>query len=76
MDLAGHASLAMVQRYSTVFSGEHLEAAEKLAPRRRSLNATRRCEQEMRARVPLLTGSESRGSVTVPALSLPNVRRP
>jgi site-specific recombinase XerD len=30
MDLAGHASLAMVQRYSTVFSGEHLEAAEKL----------------------------------------------
>jgi integrase len=30
MDLAGHASLSMVQRYSTVFSGEHLEAAEKL----------------------------------------------
>jgi integrase/recombinase XerC/integrase/recombinase XerD len=30
MDLAGHASLAMVQRYSTVFSGEHLEAAERL----------------------------------------------
>ena len=30
MDLAGHASLTMVQRYSTVFSGEHLEAAEKL----------------------------------------------
>lgn len=30
MDLAGHASLAMVQRYSTVFSGEHLDAAERL----------------------------------------------
>lgn len=30
MDLAGHASLAMVQRYSTVYSGEHLAAAEKL----------------------------------------------
>lgn len=30
MDLAGHASLAMVQRYSAVYSGEHLAAAEKL----------------------------------------------
>lgn len=31
MDLAGHSSLAMTQRYSTVFSGEHLEAADHLS---------------------------------------------
>ncbi|HVE70655.1 MAG TPA: site-specific integrase [Thermoanaerobaculia bacterium] len=30
MDLAGHASLAMTQRYSAVFSGEHLAAADRL----------------------------------------------
>jgi len=30
MDLAGHASLAMTQRYSAVFSGEHSEAADRL----------------------------------------------
>jgi len=30
MDLAGHASLAMTQRYSAVFSGEHLDAADRL----------------------------------------------
>jgi integrase len=30
MDLAGHSSLAMTQRYSAVFSGEHLEAADRL----------------------------------------------
>jgi len=30
MDLAGHASLAMTQRYSAVFSGEHLETADRL----------------------------------------------
>jgi integrase len=31
MDLAGHSSLAMTQRYSAVFSGEHLAAADGLA---------------------------------------------
>ncbi len=31
MDLAGHSSLAMTQRYSAVFSGEHLEAADHLS---------------------------------------------
>jgi integrase/recombinase XerC len=30
MDLAGHASLAMTQRYSAVFSGEHLATADRL----------------------------------------------
>jgi site-specific recombinase XerD len=30
MELAGHASLAMTQRYSAVFSGEHLATADKL----------------------------------------------
>jgi integrase len=30
MDLAGHSSLAMTQRYSGVFSGEHLAAANTL----------------------------------------------
>jgi integrase len=30
MDLAGHATLAMTQRYSAVFSGEHLAAADRL----------------------------------------------
>jgi len=30
MDLAGHSTLAMTQRYSTVFSGEHLAAADRL----------------------------------------------
>jgi integrase/recombinase XerC len=30
MDLAGHSSLAMTQRYSGVFSGEHLVAADQL----------------------------------------------
>jgi integrase len=30
MDLAGHTSLAMTQRYSAVFSGEHLAAADQL----------------------------------------------
>lgn len=30
MELAGHSSLAMTQRYSAVFSGEHLAAADKL----------------------------------------------
>lgn len=30
MDLAGHATLAMTQRYSAVFSGEHLQAVEHL----------------------------------------------
>jgi integrase/recombinase XerC len=30
MDLAGHSSLAMTQRYSGVFSGEHVAAANKL----------------------------------------------
>jgi integrase len=31
MELAGHSSLAMTQRYSAVFSGEHLAAADGLA---------------------------------------------
>jgi site-specific recombinase XerD len=30
MDLAGHSSLAMTQRYSAVFSGEHQQAADRL----------------------------------------------
>ena len=30
MDLAGHSSLSMTQRYSAVFSGEHLAAADQL----------------------------------------------
>lgn len=30
MELAGHASLAMTQRYSAVFSGEHLATADRL----------------------------------------------
>jgi len=30
MDLAGHSSLAMTQRYSAVFSGEHLATADRL----------------------------------------------
>ena len=30
MDLAGHATLAMTQRYSRVFSSEHLSAADRL----------------------------------------------
>jgi integrase/recombinase XerC len=30
MDLAGHSSLSMTQRYSGVFSGEHLAAADQL----------------------------------------------
>lgn len=30
MELAGHTSLAMTQRYSAVFSGEHLAAADRL----------------------------------------------
>jgi site-specific recombinase XerD len=30
MDLAGHSTLAMTQRYSSVFSGEHLAAADQL----------------------------------------------
>lgn len=30
MDLAGHSSLSMTQRYSAVFAGEHLAAADRL----------------------------------------------